>query len=206
MTKELKVLELFSGIGAQHKALTNIGINALCTQCDIDKYAIQAYNAIHGETKNLGDISAIDPNQLTQDEYDLITYSSPCFTGDTLVMTTNGYKQIKDIQIGDSVITHTGTFKKVLNVFNNGLKDIIKIKCMGVDEIKCTSNHKFYVREKKYRWEHKGRLSKEGWKKKDKIRYFDEPKWVEAKNLSKNHYLGIPINTMKSSPIGMGLI
>lgn len=78
MTKELKVLELFSGIGAQHKALTNIGINALCTQCDIDKYAIQAYNAIHGETKNLGDISAIDPNQLTQDEYDLITYSFPC--------------------------------------------------------------------------------------------------------------------------------
>ena len=78
MTKELKVLELFSGIGAQHKALTNIGINALCTQCDIDKYAIQAYNAIHGETKNLGDISAIDPNQFTKDDYDLITYSSPC--------------------------------------------------------------------------------------------------------------------------------
>lgn len=78
MTKELKVLELFSGIGAQHKALTNIGINALCTQCDIDKYAIQAYNAIHGETKNLGDIGAINPNQLIQDEYDLITYSFPC--------------------------------------------------------------------------------------------------------------------------------
>lgn len=205
MTKELKVLELFSGIGAQHKALTNIGINALCTCCDIDKYAIQAYNAIHGETKNLGDISAIDPNQFTKDDYDLITYSSPCFTGDTLVMTTNGYKQIKDIQIGDSVITHTGTFKKVLNVFNNGLKDIIKIKCMGVDEIKCTSNHKFYVREKKYRWEHKGRLSKEGWKKKDKIRYFDEPKWVEAKNLSKNHYLGIPINTNEVIPNWNGI-
>lgn len=78
MTKELRVLELFSGIGAQHKALTNIGIDALCTQCEIDKYAIQAYNAIHGETKNLGDISAIDPNQMIKDEYDLITYSSPC--------------------------------------------------------------------------------------------------------------------------------
>lgn len=78
MTKELKVLELFSGIGAQHKALTNIGINALCTQCDIDKYAIQAYNAIHGETKNLGDISAIDANKFSKDEYDLITYSFPC--------------------------------------------------------------------------------------------------------------------------------
>lgn len=64
MTKELKVLELFSGIGAQHKALTNIGINALCTQCDIDKYAIQAYNAIHGETKNLGDIGAINPKRM----------------------------------------------------------------------------------------------------------------------------------------------
>lgn len=74
----LKVLELFSGIGAQHKALTNLGIACECTQCDIDKYAVRAYNAIHGETENLGDICAIDVSQLKKDDYDLITYSSPC--------------------------------------------------------------------------------------------------------------------------------
>ena len=78
MSKELKVLELFSGIGSQHKALTNIGIKSICTQCDIDKYAIQAYNAIHGETENLGNISLIDESKFVRDQWDLVTYSSPC--------------------------------------------------------------------------------------------------------------------------------
>lgn len=78
MSKELKVLELFSGIGSQHKALTNIGIKSICTQCDIDKYAIRAYNAIHGETENLGNISLIDESKFVRDQWDLVTYSSPC--------------------------------------------------------------------------------------------------------------------------------
>lgn len=78
MIKELKVLELFSGIGSQHKALTNIGIKSICTQCDIDKYAIRAYNAIHGETENLGNISLIDESKFVRDQWDLVTYSSPC--------------------------------------------------------------------------------------------------------------------------------
>lgn len=78
MSKELKVLELFSGIGSQHKALTNIGIKSICTQCDIDKYAIRAYNAIHGETENLGNISLIDESKFVRDRWDLVTYSSPC--------------------------------------------------------------------------------------------------------------------------------
>lgn len=198
--KKIKLLELFSGIGCQTQALKNIGIEHISTQCEIDKYAINIYNQLHGDTENLGDISKVDENTLSEGQWDLITYSFPCFTGDTLVMTTNGYKQIKDIQIGDNVITHTRSFKEVINVFNNGLKDIIKIKGMGVDEIKCTPNHRFYVREKKYRWEHKGRVSKEGWKKKDKIRYLDEPKWIEAKDLTKNHFFGIPINTNEIIP------
>lgn len=75
---KLKVLELFSGIGAQHKALTRIGVSAEFTQCEIDKYAILSYNAIHGETKNLGDITKINENDLYKDQWDLITYSSPC--------------------------------------------------------------------------------------------------------------------------------
>ena len=201
----LKVLELFSGVGCQTQALKNIGIEHQSTQCEIDKYAESIYNQIHGNTENLGDITKVDENTLSEGQWDLITYSFPCFTGDTLVLTRNGYKQIKDIQVGDNVITHTGTFKQVVNVFNNGLKDIVKIKGMGVDEIKCTPNHKFYVREKKYRWEHKGRVSKEGWKKKDKIRYFDEPKWVEAKDLTKNHFFGIPINTNEIIPEWNGI-
>lgn len=74
----LKVLELFSGIGSQTQALKNIGIEHISTQCDIDKYAVDAYNQLHGETTNLGDISKINPDALQEGQWDLITYSSPC--------------------------------------------------------------------------------------------------------------------------------
>lgn len=72
----LKVLELFAGYGSQHMALTRLGIETECHISEIDKYAIRAYNQLHGETFNYGDICKIDETKLPQ--YDLITYSSPC--------------------------------------------------------------------------------------------------------------------------------
>jgi len=74
----LKVLELFSGIGSQTQALKNIGVEHISTQCEIDKYAINVYNQLHGETPNLGDISKVNPDDLVEGQWDLITYSSPC--------------------------------------------------------------------------------------------------------------------------------
>lgn len=74
----MKVLELFSGIGSQTQALKNIGIEHTSTQCDIDKYAVNVYNQLHGETENLGDISQISEDDLYEKQWDLITYSFPC--------------------------------------------------------------------------------------------------------------------------------
>ena len=72
----MRVLELFGGYGSQALALENLGIEFKSDLCEIDKYAIQAYNQIHGETFNYGDICSIDETKLPY--YDLITYSSPC--------------------------------------------------------------------------------------------------------------------------------
>lgn len=72
----LKVLELFAGYGSQALALENLGIDFTSDISEIDKYAIEAYNQIHGQTKNYGDICGIDEAELP--EYDLVTYSSPC--------------------------------------------------------------------------------------------------------------------------------
>lgn len=72
----MRVLELFGGYGSQALALENLGYDFTSDLCEIDKYAIQAYNQLHGETKNWGDICKIDETQLPY--YDLITYSSPC--------------------------------------------------------------------------------------------------------------------------------
>ena len=76
----LKVLSLFSGIGAFEKALENLGIKyELVGFSEIDKYASASYYAIHGvdASKNLGDITKIDESKLPKD-IDLITYGFPC--------------------------------------------------------------------------------------------------------------------------------
>ena len=72
----MRVLELFAGYGSQALALENLGIEFTSDISEIDKYAIQAYNQLHGETHNWGDITKIDETKLPY--YDLITYSSPC--------------------------------------------------------------------------------------------------------------------------------
>lgn len=73
----IRVFEAFAGYGSQSIALRNLGIeHEVVAISEIDKYAIQAYEAIHGHTNNLGDISKIDPKDIPQ--HDLFTYSFPC--------------------------------------------------------------------------------------------------------------------------------
>lgn len=71
----LRLIELFAGIGSQTQALTNIGIaHKVVAISEIDKYAIQSYEAMHGKVNNLGDIRKIEELP----DADLWTYSFPC--------------------------------------------------------------------------------------------------------------------------------
>lgn len=76
----MRLLSLFSGIGAPEKALKNLGVEVeLVGFSEIDKFAIKSYCAVHGvdESLNLGDITKIDIQSLSTD-IDLITHGSPC--------------------------------------------------------------------------------------------------------------------------------
>lgn len=76
----IKVVSLFSGIGAFEKALQNLKIPfELIAYCEIDKYASKAYSVLHNtpESMNLGDIRKVDEKTLPKD-IDLITYGFPC--------------------------------------------------------------------------------------------------------------------------------
>ena len=75
----LKVISLFSGIGAFEKALTNTNTEyELVNFCEIDKYAVQAYIAIHevDPSKNLRDITKVFTPLLLP--FDLLTWGFPC--------------------------------------------------------------------------------------------------------------------------------
>lgn len=71
----LKVIELFAGIGAQRQALKEAGIeHEAVAISEIDKYACMAYEALHGKTRNVGDIRKVEELP----DADLWTYSFPC--------------------------------------------------------------------------------------------------------------------------------
>lgn len=77
MKNKIRVFEAFAGYGSQSMALRRLGIDfQVVGISEIDKYAIQAYMAVHGDTPNYGDISKIDWSSVP--DFDFLTYSFPC--------------------------------------------------------------------------------------------------------------------------------
>jgi len=81
--KKLRVFEAFAGYGSQMMALRRLekdwGIEFVepVGISEIEKAAIDAYHAVHGDDiKNYGDIAKIDWSEVP--DFDLFTYSFPC--------------------------------------------------------------------------------------------------------------------------------
>lgn len=204
LNKKIRLITLFSGIGAQEMAMRDIGADfEIYKAVEFDKYAISAYNAIHGTNFPTIDICTVHGKDLEivdKDKYNyMLFYSWPCFTKDTLILTDKGYKKIIDVKPGDYVLTHTNQWQKVLNWFDNGKHQIINLKPMAADVIECTENHRFYVREMYYKYPY----LENG--KRGRLRLFKEPAWKECKDLTKKDYLGIAINQKSELPKWEGL-
>ena len=73
-----------------------------------------------------------------------------CLDGESRIRTDNGYKYIKDIKVGDKVVSYTDKgevcFANVINQVNNGMKDVLKIASKHKDII-CTKTHPILVNE-----------------------------------------------------------
>jgi DNA (cytosine-5)-methyltransferase 1 len=83
ITKPIRLIELFAGIGSQHEALKRLNTKVTPYKVvEFDKYAIASYNAIHGtnfETSDITKISAKDLEIVDTNKYEYImTYSFPC--------------------------------------------------------------------------------------------------------------------------------
>ena len=170
----LRVVELFAGIGAQRTALKNLGIpHDVVAIAEIDKHAIQAYQAIHGETRNLGDVSRIEHIP----SCDLLTYSFPCIRGDQVVTTPDGMIAIKLLREGDTVLTHRNRYCKVTAHAMTGIQDTCRV-CTPLGSLVCTHKHRIYTRQK----------TLFGHGKAD----FTAPSWRCADTLGKGDYVAYP--------------
>jgi IMP dehydrogenase/GMP reductase len=69
-----------------------------------------------------------------------------CFVAGTKVITNNGEKNIEKIKNGDVVLTHRGRYKKVIGTSTRQEENEI----ISINGNKCTTNHEFYVLNKKY--------------------------------------------------------
>jgi len=132
-----------------------------------------------------------------------ITYSN-CFLPNQKVLTDNGYKHIQDVQVGDKVLTHTNSFKRVNAVLQREYKGEIYVinPRYGLDNIKCTPNHEF--------------LTNRGWVKAEELRqrsdshasrnglYYDLIKTINSTNCindKDDNRLQLKYNTDKSKAI-----
>lgn len=83
ITKPIRLIELFGGIGSQARALERLGANfEHYFLCEFDKYAVQSYNAVHGTNFEISDVTKIHGEDLRivdTDKYTyILTYSFPC--------------------------------------------------------------------------------------------------------------------------------
>lgn len=135
----LKLLSLFTGIGAFEKALERLNIDyELVGFSEIDKFAIKSYCAIHNvpENKNLGDITKINIDKIP--DFDLLTWGFPCQDisiagrmegikkGTRSGLYYEGYKILKAKRPGISIIENVKnlTSKRFKEQFETILNDI----------------------------------------------------------------------------------
>ena len=83
ITKPIRLIELFAGVGTQAMALRDLGTDFTHHRAiEIDPFAVKSYNAIHGTNFEPTDITTITADDLAifdkkQYEY-IMTYSFPC--------------------------------------------------------------------------------------------------------------------------------
>ena len=102
----------------------------------------------------------------------MICGGSPCFTTGTKVYTSEGYKNIEDVNIGDRVLTHKNRYMPVVRIGGEKNKEIYSMRTQGFLETECTNYHPFYCKKSKT----------------------SHPEKIRLKDLNKGYYLGSHIN------------
>lgn len=106
----IKLLSLFSGIGAFEAALRRGGYQfETVNYCEIDPYASKAYSQIHDmpEEKNLHDVREVNP--LLLDNINLVTYGFPCVDISVAGKQEGFFKK-------DGSVTRSGLFFEALRI------------------------------------------------------------------------------------------
>lgn len=195
-TLQNTAISLFSGCGGDTLGQERAGFKVIGFS-ELKKVIIETHIANFPQSKpimdkkgNTSDITKIEDSQFLeyQGKADILFAGFPCFTKGTLVLTNSGYKAIEDVNLNDTLLTHTGKFQNIVNLqrktYTNTIYDL-KVK-YHPNIITATEEHPFYVRQKKTVWNNTTRKYNTS---------FEEPQWKQIKNVTEDDYFGMVINT-----------
>ena len=114
-----------------------------------------------------------------------------CLTPDTKIFTMGGVSKIKDIAVGDLVLTHSGLFRRVTDVFTRKVnEEIYEIKPQGFEKFGITSGHMVFAFKANRKYELRG----------GKLKFSNflgeyqdiKPEWIDSDDLEKGDFLVFP--------------
>ncbi len=108
------------------------------------------------------------------------TYGVICIAKNSNVYLKNKIKKIQDVKSGDLVLTHDGTYKKVLKNIDNGKRKTIRVRVSNGEDLICTYKHLVLTSEG---WKMAGKLKKNDliksfWMGKEKKEIGNDKDWL----------------------------
>ena len=171
---KLRFGSVCSGIEAASVAWNPLGWEAAWFS-EIEPFPCAVLAHHFPDVPNYGDMTTL-PQRILSGEIeapDLLCGGTPCFAADTMVLTSNGYKAIEKIQVGDLVVTHKGRLRKVIRTGSKIAKTGYLRMVGHPKPFVCTPNHPFYSLHWKRYVTGSGRV----------VEKVSKPAWVPAENL-----------------------
>ena len=84
--------------------------------------------------------------------YGALTGHDDCVPPESLIQTINGLIPIKDIKIGDLVLTHKGRYRPVTKLGNRYAKNLVTIDSTGKIPIRITENHNLLLKNRNIKY------------------------------------------------------
>lgn len=193
--KPLVCADLWSGAGGTSSGLVaavkSLGYELELTAVNHWEIAVATHSKNHPSARHFCKaVDSVNPLDIYKGQrLQLLVASPECFPSGTLVLTSEGYKPIEEIKIGDSVLTHKNRWRKVTDLMTSRKKTVV-VTGQGHPGIETTGEHPFYTRLRKQR--HRpvsGNYHK-----------YEEPIWTAANAIKEKMFWASPLK-IKSLPI-----
>lgn len=181
----LRTLDLFSGVGGITHALRGYATPVMYCEKDPDCHAVIQKLMKQGKLPKApihSDITKLTPAGVPG-KVDMIVAGFPCFPAGTRVNTDAGYLPIEAVTTERTLLTHTGQYKPINNLQRKLLpagQPMYALAIRGLRRpIRCTEEHPIYVRRVRTV---------------DGERQLSEPEFVAARDLTEDHWAGMPVD------------